>query len=1138
MNPSEDAGAAPSTTQRNPVLLTGEQYRASLRDGRTVYYRGERIEDITTHPATRGAVSQIAAIYDAQHTAEMRDVLSYVDADGHRVSTAWMLPRSGEDLVRRRAMAEYTARQSFGTYGRHMDMAPTTQVGALAEIGIFQRYSTELAANIPKFIRYAQDNNIMGGGVFVDPQGWRAKRHAGDQLGDDVQPDTGFPANLRITRRDASGFWVSGPKAVGTALPYVHECVVTSAPHKPKDETFWFLVPANSQGVTMVCRSSLADPDESRWQHHLSGRGDEIDVLVLFDDVFVPWERVFMVGEPDFMLNYGPIGNLEYWYMLTRMCVKAELIAAVIRMVVDTLNTTGIQLVRQQVAEVNQYALALRSFIYASEAQARLNDNGAMCPDINIVTAGRGVRDRAVPSDPQHTAGVVRTGLDDAVLTGRLRSTRDRHAYGVDARGPRSLGARQGDIVQPRMGPRQRWLRQSHGDVRKAQWLPAIPVEGTTIRRVRRRGRYRGGEALPRYRLNNNEMKSRPNTFPVAGGGRFIGARVSRVEDPRHLTGEALFTADVRLPRMTSACFVRSLEAHARIRSIDTQAARQLPGVIAVFTAADIQAAPLDHQIPNANLLHTPQPVLAIDKVRFVGEPLAVVVARDRYIAEDAVDLVIVDYEPLPVVTTPEAAMAADAPLLFDELGTNVLYDVTGRNGDVAAAFARADRTFTATYPGNRFVAAPMEGRAALADYKSGTGELTLWCSTQTPHLLRTKVAAVLTFPEHKLRVIAPEVGGGFGQKMSTYPEEAAIAATARKLGRPVSWVEDRVENLIAATHAKEQTITLEAAVASDGTLLALRATHIGDAGAYSVNNTSALIEPNVGALNLPGLYRLAAYEWRVVSVVTNRSPIGPYRAVGSTAGSAARDLFFAHIAGELGIDVSRFLRANMIRPEDMPYTSATGQTYDSGSYIAAMDKSLEMMDYPAFRAEQQRLRKKGRYVGIGIAPFVEATAWGSELAGMQGLYFPSFDNATVSIDPGGKITVRTSMAAHGQGHETAFAQIAADILGVDIADVTVQQGDTATAPYGMGTFASRSAVIGGGLADPRCARCSRQGDAPGRASARSRARGSRHRHRTYLCQGLTRDERQSCRDRRARPLGLVTALAGGRSSAHRHPVL
>ena len=558
-------------------------------------------------------------------------------------------------------------------------------------------------------------------------------------------------------------------------------------------------------------------------------------------------------------------------------------------------------------------------------------------------------------------------------------------------------------------------------------------------------------------------MKSRPNTFPVAGGGRFIGARVSRVEDPRHLTGEALFTADVRLPRMTSACFVRSLEAHARIRSIDTQAARQLPGVIAVFTAADIQAAPLDHQIPNANLLHTPQPVLAIDKVRFVGEPLAVVVARDRYIAEDAVDLVIVDYEPLPVVTTPEAAMAADAPLLFDELGTNVLYDVTGRNGDVAAAFARADRTFTATYPGNRFVAAPMEGRAALADYKSGTGELTLWCSTQTPHLLRTKVAAVLTFPEHKLRVIAPEVGGGFGQKMSTYPEEAAIAATARKLGRPVSWVEDRVENLIAATHAKEQTITLEAAVASDGTLLALRATHIGDAGAYSVNNTSALIEPNVGALNLPGLYRLAAYEWRVVSVVTNRSPIGPYRAVGSTAGSAARDLFFAHIAGELGIDVSRFLRANMIRPEDMPYTSATGQTYDSGSYIAAMDKSLEMMDYPAFRAEQQRLRKKGRYVGIGIAPFVEATAWGSELAGMQGLYFPSFDNATVSIDPGGKITVRTSMAAHGQGHETAFAQIAADILGVDIADVTVQQGDTATAPYGMGTFASRSAVIGGG---------------------------------------------------------------------------
>jgi carbon-monoxide dehydrogenase large subunit len=555
-----------------------------------------------------------------------------------------------------------------------------------------------------------------------------------------------------------------------------------------------------------------------------------------------------------------------------------------------------------------------------------------------------------------------------------------------------------------------------------------------------------------------------PNEFPFLGGARFTGARVHRVEDPRLLTGEALFTGDIRLPRMLAAAFVRSTEAHARIRSIDPGAALAVPGVHGVVTAGDIDAKPLDLAMEFVpGLARTPQPVLATEKVRFVGEPVAIILARDRYAAEDAADLVAVDYERLGVVTDVEAAATRDAPLLFEELGTNVLFDRVESNGDVDGAFGRADHLFKRTYSTNRFVASPIEGRAAVADYKPRARELTVWSGTQTPHLLRATLADVLALPEHRVRAIAPHVGGGFGQKMSTYPEEVAVAAAALAARRPVAWVEDRCENLTAATHAKEQTITLEAALASDGTILGLRATHVGDAGAYSVNSTSALIEPSVGARNLPGVFRFVDYEWRIVSVVTNRSPIGPFRAVGSTAGSSARDLFFAEIARALGTDVAEFLRHNMIRAEDMPFHMATGQVYDTGSYIESMDLALDMIDYRGFRRRQADARGEQRYLGVGIAPYVEATGRGTELSAMQGELIPSHDNASVSIDPSGKVTVATSVCPQGQGHETVFAQLAADVLGVHVDDVTVHEGDTATAPFGLGTWASRSAIIGGG---------------------------------------------------------------------------
>ncbi|MBS1886139.1 MAG: xanthine dehydrogenase family protein [Actinobacteria bacterium] len=551
--------------------------------------------------------------------------------------------------------------------------------------------------------------------------------------------------------------------------------------------------------------------------------------------------------------------------------------------------------------------------------------------------------------------------------------------------------------------------------------------------------------------------------FPYPGGGRFVGARVKRAEDPRLLTGEARYAADIQLPGMLAVAFVRATEAHARIESIDVTEALSLPGAVAVLTAADLDVAPVPLPFEFDGLAAPPQPALARNKVRFLGEPVAVVVAENRYQAEDIADRVRVRYDRLGVVVSPEAARAADAPLLFEDLGTNVLFERTESAGDVEGAFAEAAHVFRKTFHTNRFVACPMEGRGVVAHYEPRADHLKVWSSTQTPFLLRTTLAAVLPYPEHRLQVIVPEVGGGFGAKMSTYPEEVAVAAASLKLGRPLSWIEDRRENLLAANHAKEQQITLELALDTEGQILALRAEHVGDAGAYNFNSTSCLIEPFIGARNLPGVLRLRNYEWTVVSVATNRSPVGAFRAVGSTPGSTTRDAFLDEIARQLGIDVVKFFRKNMIRADEMPYHQATGQVYDSGDYIGSLDQAVELVDYAGFRRRQEEARSEGRYLGIGFSPFVEATGWGSEIAKSQGLPFSSHDNASVSVDPSGMVTVATSMASQGQGHETSFAQVAADVLGVDVATVRVTQGDTDVSPYGMGTFASRSAIIGGG---------------------------------------------------------------------------
>ncbi len=547
--------------------------------------------------------------------------------------------------------------------------------------------------------------------------------------------------------------------------------------------------------------------------------------------------------------------------------------------------------------------------------------------------------------------------------------------------------------------------------------------------------------------------------------GRWVGARVKRVEDPRFLTGEARYLADIQIPGTVHAAFVRSPYGHARIRRIDTSAARTVPGVLGVFTADDVAVLPpLASGLPIEGLKPTPQSVLAKEKVRFVGEAVAVVVAENRYVAEDAAELVEVDYEPLPAVTDAERAMAADAPLLHEDLGTNIVYQKTTTLGDIDAAFAQADRVFRRRFHTNRFVAAPMETRGCLSVYERASGQLTFYSSTQMPHMLRLFLALFLGIPEHKVRVISPEVGGAFGQKMTIYPEEVVIAYLGKVLGRPVKWVEDRRENLAAATHAKEQIIELEAAVRSDGKVLGLKARLIGDGGAYSFNTASALIEPLAAAGIIPGVYDIRAYQHEVIAVCTNKSPVGAFRAVGWTAAQTARELFFDEIARELGLDPAEFRRRNVITSDQFPYTTMTGMVYDSGSYRESLERALELVGYDELRRRQAELRQQGRYLGVGISLYVEPTAWGSEIALQAGFPFPSHDNATVTIDPTGKVRVAVSVHSHGQGHETTLAQVAAEILGVSIDDVVVEHGDTDRAPWGMGTYASRSAVIGGGM--------------------------------------------------------------------------
>ena len=548
----------------------------------------------------------------------------------------------------------------------------------------------------------------------------------------------------------------------------------------------------------------------------------------------------------------------------------------------------------------------------------------------------------------------------------------------------------------------------------------------------------------------------------MAGVTRYIGVPRKRSEDPQVLMGRAKYVDDITLPGTLEVAFLRSTHAHARLKKIDLSAARAHPGCLDIVLGADFPIA-IPVGAPNTRGTLTPVTFqfIARDKVRFAGEIIAVVVAENRYVAEDIVDLIEVDYESLPALNDCEAAMADGAPLLHEELGSNVYFRDSYTNGDIEAAFRDAHVVVREQVRSGRTSAAPMETRGVLANW--GWDEtLTVWSSTQMPHPLRTYLSNILAIPEQIIRVVAPTVGGGFGQKAHFFPEEFIVPWLTRRLRKPVKWTEDRREHLIGTLHAKQNTMYVEVALAGDGAILGIKMKSIGDSGAYSAFPWTGLIEPVVGANSLPGPYKLPAVHYEVVIALTNKVPTGGYRGVGWSAACFAREVVLSKAARVLGMDIADVYARNFIGRDEFPYRSLTNQVYDSGDYHKVLETCLAAADYRALHA-QPRALANGKLRGIGVSFFVEQTNWGSRSAEASGFAATMHDTTTVEIDPGGKVTVRSGQFSHGQGLRTTLAQVAAETLGVPIEDVIVLDGDTATSAYGMGTFASRSAVIGGG---------------------------------------------------------------------------
>jgi aerobic carbon-monoxide dehydrogenase large subunit len=547
-----------------------------------------------------------------------------------------------------------------------------------------------------------------------------------------------------------------------------------------------------------------------------------------------------------------------------------------------------------------------------------------------------------------------------------------------------------------------------------------------------------------------------------------IGARVKRVEDRRLLTGDGLFTADRIVPGALHVAFRRSDHAHALIARIDTAAAAEMPGVFAVYTAHDLDdlvepvRAPSRMPDYHATELHP----LARGRVRYVGEPVAAVLAENRYLAEDALARVEIVYEPLATVIDPEIAVREGAPLLHAEAGTNVLAARIFARGDVSAAMAAAPVRVGGRFRFCRKTPLAIENRACLAEYDRGRRSLTLTLSTQIPGIIRDLLADLLKLPGHAVRVVAPDVGGGFGGKASPYREELVVAVLARRLGRAVRWTGDRLEDFGSTTHAFDEIVDAELAVDRDGHILALKGENIGDVGAYSIYPWTAALEPVQVASFMPGPYRVPIYRGQVRAVATCKVPTGPYRGVGRPISTFVMERLIDMAARRLVIDPVELRLRNLIRSEEFPYRVASGIVWDRSGFVETLTAACNAVGYAQLREEQAKARAEGRLVGIGIATYAELTGIGSRISAAPGMPINTgTEAATIRLDSTGAVTGCFAIAAHGQGLETTLAQIIADELGARIDDIQILQGDSAVVAHGTGSYASRSAVLAGGAA-------------------------------------------------------------------------
>jgi carbon-monoxide dehydrogenase large subunit len=547
---------------------------------------------------------------------------------------------------------------------------------------------------------------------------------------------------------------------------------------------------------------------------------------------------------------------------------------------------------------------------------------------------------------------------------------------------------------------------------------------------------------------------------------RIFGSGIRRREDPRLITGRASYTDDIKLHGMVHAAILRSPYAHAVIKSVDTSEAAQQPGVIAVYTGQDTEGAlnglPCAWLIPNSDLKTPEHPAIAKDKVRYVGDAVAVVVAKSRYEAEDALEYISIEYEPLGVVINPKEAAQEGSPQLHDDVPNNTAFTWAVAGGDTDTAFTEADVTVSDTITLQRLIANPMEPRSAIAQWVGPTGDLTLWSTSQNPHIARFLTSVVTGVPEHKVRVIAPEVGGGFGSKIPFYADEAIAIFCSMQLGVPVKWTETRSENYQITTQGRDHIEEVEMSATSDGKITGIRTTVYAGLGAY-LSTASPGVPTILHGLMYSGSYDIPNISGTIYGVFNNGTPVDAYRGAGRPEATMLIERLVDLLAAKLGMDPVDLRRKNLIPKFENGHDVATGITYDSGNYEATLDTCLSAADYSSLRAEQRRLRDEGRLLGIGVCTYVEICGLGpSQVAGAVGFQGGLWESAIVRFHPTGKVNVMIGSSPHGQGEETTFAQIVAHEVGVDVDDVEIIHGDTDLTPMGWGTYGSRTTAVSG----------------------------------------------------------------------------